>query len=133
MKILLFVVLSDVDDDDTLDELTENLTQETPKNDSSNNTKSQEIDSSCSNGAGDCLSSNLPLTTSSCRSPLISTPNNTGRRHELNKSILVHKKKQFDQYLTNKRSSGMIDDDDNRDRSMSSSQHRDESRVEASQ
>ena len=133
MKTLLFLVLSDVDDDDTLDKSTENLTQETPKNDSSNKTKSQEIDNSCSNGAGDCLSSNLPLTTSSCRLPLISTPNNTERRHELNKSILLHKKKQSDQYLKNKRSGGMIDDDDNPDHSMSSPQHGDESRIEASQ
>lgn len=137
MEILLFVAVSDVDDaaDDTFDQSTENLTHEIPKNDSSNNTKSHEIDSSCSNGAADCLSSNLSLTTSSCRPPLTSTSNNTERRHELNKSILLYKKNQSDQSLTNKRSGGMIDDDDddNRDRSMSSPKHIDDSRLEASQ
>jgi hypothetical protein len=135
MKILLFVVVSDVDDDadDTLDESTEKLAHEIPKNDSSNNTRSHEIDSSCSNGVVDCLSSNLSLTTSSCRPPLTSISNNTERRYELNKSILLHKKNQSDQSLKNKRSSEIIDNDDNRDRSMSSPKHIDESSLEASQ
>jgi len=119
-----------------LDESTENLTHQIPKNDSSNNIKSREIDSSCSNGAVDCLSSNISLTTSSCRPPLTSIPDNTERRHALNKSILLHKKNQSDQSdqsLINKRSSRMVDDDDNRDRSMSSPKHIDDSRLEASQ
>jgi hypothetical protein len=115
MKILIFVVVSDVDSDDdiddTLDESTENLIDEIPKNDSSN----------------------VSLTTSSCRLPLTSVPDNTERRHELNRSVLLHKKNQSDQFLSNKRSSGIIDDNDNRDRSMYSPKHIDDNGLEASQ
>ncbi|CAF2798408.1 unnamed protein product [Rotaria sp. Silwood2] len=133
--IILFLVVSNIEDDDednTLDGSTENPNHELPNNDLSNNTKSREINYSGSNDSADCSSSNVSLTTSSYSPHVSSTPNNTEKRLELNKSILLPNKNQSDQSLTNKRSSEMIGEN-NCDRLSSSSKHMDQNTLAASQ
>ncbi|CAF1666678.1 unnamed protein product [Rotaria sp. Silwood1] len=123
--------IEDDNEDDTLDESTENPNHELPNNGLSNSTKSREINYSCSNDSADCSSSNVSLTTSSYGPHFSSTPNNTEKRLELNKSILLHNKNQSDQSLTNKRSSEMIGEN-NCDRFSSSSKHMDKNTLAAS-
>ncbi|CAF3985921.1 unnamed protein product [Rotaria sp. Silwood1] len=124
--------IEDDNEDDTLDESTENPNHELPNNGLSNSTKSREINYSCSNDSADCSSSNVSLTTSSYGPHFSSTPNNTEKRLELNKSILLHNKNQSDQSLTNKRSSEMIGEN-NCDRFSSSSKHMDKNTLAASE
>ncbi|CAF2262969.1 unnamed protein product, partial [Rotaria magnacalcarata] len=124
--------IEDDDEDNTLEGSIENPNHELPNNDLSNNRKSREINYSGSNDSADCSSSNVSLTTSSYSPHVSSTPNNTEKRLELNKSILLPNKNQSDQSLTNKRSSEMIGEN-NCDRLSSSSKHMDQNTLAASQ
>ena len=136
-EIILFLVVSNIEDEDddedgTLDESTENPNHELPNNDLLNSKKSRKINYSGSNESVDCSSSNVSLTKPSYGPHFSSTPNYTEKRLELNKSILLHNKNQSDQSLTNKKPIEMIGEN-NCDRLPSSSKHMDQNTLAASQ
>jgi hypothetical protein len=134
-EIFLFLVVLESDDDNeevgVLDESTENTNHELANNDLSNGKTTQEMENSCSNGSVDCSSSKVSLKKCSDRPHLTSTPVNTEKRPELNKSVLLHKSNRSNDSVTKKRSNEMIDEN-GCDRS-SSSKHTNRTTPEASQ